>query len=387
MNFIDIPGQSVAHRGILSMVARNKFPHALLIAGNEGYGTLPFALAVASFLLCSNKQETDSCGRCANCGKTGKLEHADLHLTFPVYKEKSDSPALSRDWIKEFRLFVQNTPFGNQQEWMQTITADVKAGIISRAECDQILHNLYLASYEGGLKIQIIWQPELLKEQANLLLKMIEEPPANTIILFASDNMQRMLPTILSRTQIVKLAPAPVHDMADHLSRKLNISESEAYEIAGMVEGSYGEAIRLSQHTENNIFDAVRQWFNLFATGQTSGLLAFIDEWAKKPREQQRNLLSFTAHLFEAAWQLQHSPHSNFPAPAAVQAFVGKLAQRCFSVEVMQTISKHLGTTMRNIGQNAHSKTQLLALSLRLGYLIKNDFSLENRSSWIVADA
>lgn len=153
------------------MWQRDVFPHALMLIGSEGTGGLPMALALAQYVFCENKSATDSCGHCPNCGKVAKLEHADLHLSFPSIPPKPGSKALSKHFHKQFRDFVQQTPYGTTYDWLQFINAENKQGNITAEECRDIIDMLNLKSYEGGSKVQIIWRPEYLGKEGNILLK------------------------------------------------------------------------------------------------------------------------------------------------------------------------------------------------------------------------
>ncbi|MBC7555094.1 MAG: hypothetical protein H7257_14090, partial [Taibaiella sp.] len=168
MDFHDVLGQRAAKEGLLKMWHNNVFPHALLITGAEGTGSLPLALALAKFIFCENKTADDSCGHCPNCGKINRLEHADLHLSFPTIPPKPGVKAMSRNYIKEFRTFITQHPYGTTYDWLQHINAENKQGNITADECREIIDTLNLKSYEGGKKILIMWRPEYLKKEGNI---------------------------------------------------------------------------------------------------------------------------------------------------------------------------------------------------------------------------
>jgi DNA polymerase-3 subunit delta' len=137
--FSNVVGQQGAKSGLFKMWNNNVFPHALLIIGAEGTGGLPLALAVAQYIFCENKGETDSCGKCAGCSKAARLEHADLHLSFPSIPPKSGSKAMSRHYVQEFREFVKQSPYGTTYDWLQHINAENKQGNITAEECNEII--------------------------------------------------------------------------------------------------------------------------------------------------------------------------------------------------------------------------------------------------------
>ena len=188
MLFSNVVGQQAAKEGLLKMWHNNVFPHALLISGEEGTGGLPMALALAQYIFCENKTASDACGKCAGCSKAAKLEHADLHMSFPSIPPKPGVKAMSRLFITEFREFIQQTPYGTTYDWLQHINAENKQGNITAEECREIIDTLNLKSYEGGKKVQIIWRPEYLGKEGNILLKLIEEPPRDTILILIAES-------------------------------------------------------------------------------------------------------------------------------------------------------------------------------------------------------
>src|SRR5690606_26038094 len=179
--------------------------------GKEGVGGLPLAISFAQYIFCENKSQDDSCGQCASCLKIAKLMHPDLHFTFPTIGAK---PNFSKNYLPQFRDFVRQTPYAGAFDWLQSIQAENKQGNISADECRDIIDRLNLTAFESGYKIQIIWRPEYLGKEGNMLLKLIEEPPENTLIFLVAENEEDILNTILSRTQKVLLPPLSAADIA-----------------------------------------------------------------------------------------------------------------------------------------------------------------------------
>lgn len=375
--FQSIPGQSEAKAGILQMVHHDRLPHAIMIAGGEGMGVLPMAFALAQFLLCEHRSSQDACGTCRNCMRVNKLEHPDLHVTYPVYKVKSTDPGLSKDFIEAFRKFFHDTPFGTAQDWILSIGEESKQGKISAAECQEIISQLSLKAYEGGYKIQIIWMPEFLEKEGNKLLKIIEEPPAQTVIVLATTNVQRVLPTIVSRVQTIRLTPVPMDQIVHALVSGHRAEESTALQVAAMANGSFGHALAMLEHTRDNLFPEFRGWFNALATNNVPDLIRFADEWAKQGRESVKGLLQYMLRILEETICYQFGGARQPALPTGEALFVQKLASRGLSFSTLQAMVMHVTDVMRYISQNAHGKTQLMALSIRFQYLFRQDFSLK----------
>ncbi len=370
MLFQEIAGQTSAKTSLLTMWRSGRMPHALLLLGREGTGGLPLALAFAQYVLCDHKGEADACGECPNCQKVRRLEHADLHLSFPTIKPKPEKAAKSSNYIREFRQFVQATPYGSTYDWLQAINAENKQGNISAEECRDIIDQLNLKSYEGGIKIQIIWRPEYLGKEGNILLKLIEEPPAGTLILFVAENADDILATIRSRTQLVRLTPIAPADIAAKLREQGLADERTAVQTARIADGSYAEALRLLQHMSNDLLPAVRSLFNHLFTNNGIGLVQFSEEWSREGREGIKNLIAYTLTLLEGTLRISHVPESAGALAPEEGEFARKLAGRKLPVETISGMISALTDAGYFIERNAHSKSVLLALCLRLRKLI-----------------
>jgi DNA polymerase III subunit delta' len=371
LNFKNIVGQQAAKDGLLKMWHSNLFPHALLLTGAEGTGGLPMGLALARFIFCENKSEFDSCGKCPGCSKAMKLEHADLHISFPSLPTKSEK-AMSRLYMTEFREFIQQSPYGTTYDWLQHINAENRQGNITADECREIIDILNLKSYEGGKKVLLMWRPEYLGKEGNILLKLIEEPPQDTIMIFVAENTEGILPTIRSRTQEVRLAPITAADIAEALSTRSLADPRRAAQIAHMAMGSYTEALRLVRNSENDLFEDVRQLFLALFGKNGLGISKFADEWSKAGREQQKNVLHYIIQLLEQAIRLRYRPDSGVDLPENEAKLINYLAISKIPFEGFQQMISTISDTIFYIGHNAHSKTQLHALGIRLNHIIHN---------------
>lgn len=372
MLFSNVVGQYAAKDGLIRMWESGHLPHALLLAGHEGTGGLPMALAAAQYIFCENKQSNDSCGACPSCSKVSKLEHADLHISFPSISPKPGTKAMSRYYIGEFREFIAQTPYGTTYDWLQFINAENKQGNITAEECREMIDQLNLKSYEGGKKMLIIWRPEYLGKEGNILLKMIEEPPADTIIIMVAENMEDILPTILSRTQLVKLPPISPTDIATALVNRQLADDRKAAQVAHLANGSYTEALRIVRHADNDLFPAVRQLFNALFTKQGLGISKFAEEWSKAGREQQKNLLHYIIQLLEHTIRARYMPDVPPALPQEEAGFVQKLATMNLTFEALEQMAATISQSIFFIERNAHSRTQLHALGIRLQYIIQD---------------
>jgi len=369
MLFRQVVGQKRLKKDFINMWENNRLPHALLILGKQGTGGLPFSLAIVQYIFCENKINGDACGTCASCSKVGRLEHPDLHLSFPSIAPKSGVKAMSKYFMQEFREFVAQSPYGSGFDWLQYIAAENKQGNITAEECRTIIETLNLKSYEGGKKIQIIWQPEYLGKEGNILLKLIEEPPADTFLFLVAENAEEILPTILSRTQVLKLAPIDAADIAEALTERQLADSRKAVQIAQLSNGSFVEALRLIHHTDGDLFTSVKRFFNAVFLNNKLEIARFCEEWSKAGREQQKNFLQYIIQLLEYAVRLKYIDTSHIHLPGEETDFLKKLVAKNLSDEVLRKMADALAKTIYKIERNAHAKTQLHALCIQMAFL------------------
>lgn len=370
MLFADVVGQNAAKGHLLDMWRQNHLPHALMICGPEGTGGLPLAWALAQYLLCTGKSGEDSCGICANCNKVAKLEHADLHFSFPTIKGDKQKEALSDNYIREFRKFIKASPYESLFEWLQFINAENKQGNISAEECRVIIEKLSLKAYEGGKKIMIMWRPEFLGKEGNILLKLIEEPPADTVIILVAESTETILPTILSRVQAIRLPPTDQTAIRQALLGSQQADEAKAAQVALMSGGSYLRAIQLLQHLENDLFPAARQWFNLLFTNNGIGLSKFSDDQSKTGREALKNFMLYIEHLLQATIRQRYTGQCRLAGEE--RKFVEKLASTATSIDAFTVMIRELNAASYAIQRNANAKIQLQALNIKMLYAIQN---------------
>ena len=370
MLFRDVIGQQAAKQGLLRMWQHNKLPHAIMIAGAEGTGSLPMAVALAQYIFCENKSGADSCGVCPACSKASKLAHPDLHLSFPSVKPKSPSEAKARSkiYIQEFREFFKQTPYGTTFEWLQFIGAENRQGNLSAEECNDILESLNLKSFEGGYKVLIMWRPEYIGKEGNKLLKMIEEPPKDTIIIFAAENPEDILATIRSRTQSVRLIPLSIQELTSALTERWQLPEAKAGQLALVSGGSYTEALRVMNSTENDLFQEVRKLFLALFVDKGNELAKLTDEWADTGREHLKNLIAYVINLLEYGVRSQFIPVYLPPDEAK---FTQNLRNKQIPIESLKMMVDTITETGFFIERNAHVKTQLLAMMIRLHYIVR----------------
>ncbi|HFB99578.1 MAG TPA: hypothetical protein ENJ53_02125, partial [Phaeodactylibacter sp.] len=245
MQFHQVIGQEKTKQTLQSMVTSDRMSHALLFLGGEGSGKLALAFAFAQYVLCTDKQDNDSCGKCSSCLKAAKWIHPDIHYSYPTVGSKM----ISTHFLPEWRKAMEENPYLNAHQWLQHLGAENKQGNITKDECVDIIKKLSLKIFEGSHKILIMWLPEYLRKEGNRLLKMIEEPPDNTLFILVAENQEMILNTILSRCQLVKVNQLSDEEVKEALIQRKNVSLEKAAATAHLAEGNYNEALNLLENT------------------------------------------------------------------------------------------------------------------------------------------
>ena len=242
--FSQVVGQEDIRARLLDEAREGRLPHALLLAGPAGCGKLALAVSLAQYLLCRQPGADDACGTCPSCRLSLGFAHPDLHFLFPVVKNSKKKKELCDDFLPEWRNLLLETPYFGLNRWQKELGAENGQPIIYARESDELLRKLSLKSMEGGYKVVIIWLPEKLHEVcANKLLKLLEEPPSQTLFLLVSEAPERILPTILSRTQRFDVPRIEERDMALFLRQQCGLTEVDSANIAHLANGSLINAL------------------------------------------------------------------------------------------------------------------------------------------------
>lgn len=399
MQFENVIAQKATKKHLIDLVQQNRLSHALLFLGKEGSGSLSMALAFAQYIVCTsaknevaaqpglfgeekyvplkNTLALDSCGHCPACIKAQQFIHPDIHFSFPVIPKKSGTPPVSDDYINEWREFITTYPYGNVYDWLQFLGAENKQGNITAEECNQINHKLSLKAFESSYKIFIMWMPEFLGNSGNKLLKLIEEPPPDTLFIFVAQDENAILPTILSRTQLIKIPLLNNEDVEEALIKHANSAPERASQVAAVSEGNYREALQMLQSAEQNWEGILRDWLNVTLKNNTSAQLKWIDEISQMGREKQKQFIHYFIHLLGQALRLMFvysAEVDNYKAsiPANEFDFAVRLNKIC-SAEAEEAIINELDKAIFYIERNAHAKMLFHALTIRLYHIIKDN--------------
>lgn len=296
MRLSDVVGHDITKKQLAATVADNRVSHAQLFVSDEGVGALPLAIAYAQTLLCTSRTaDGDACGECANCYKMSRLEHPDCHFVYPVNKSKkaratgrSDEKPTSDQFIHLWReLILQTDGYISEEQWYDFIGLENQQGNINKEEANEILRKMSFKSVQGGFKIVIVWLPEKMMEAAaNTLLKLIEEPAEKTLFLFVSQEPDRIIATIRSRTQIIRLAPLPETLIAEQLYKR---GVEHADKIAQAACGSLSRAIAMADSScRSEDFDRFAELMRKGYANKYSELFDWAEQMAGIGRESQK---------------------------------------------------------------------------------------------------
>ena len=255
MYFKDIIGQEEVKERLRQSARTGIVPHAQLFTEQGGAGAFPLALAYARYLNCTNRTDTDACGRCPSCLKYDELAHPDLHFVFPIVAKKEKKKEVCDDYLSEWRGFLKEHPYFNMDEWLDYIEAGNSQAIIYSKESDEIIHKLSLKIYEAEYRILMVWLPEKLHPTcANKLLKIIEEPPMKTVILMVSETPDLILGTIQSRAQRIHIRPIETDAIMNAMVSRFGLSPDDAKHVAHLSSGSFIKAMEAISLGEENKF-------------------------------------------------------------------------------------------------------------------------------------
>ena len=372
MYFKDIIGQEEAKQRLIREVKEGKIPHARLFCGSEGIGKLPLAIAYARYLSCEHRTEHDACGICPSCIKYNKLAHPDLHFVYPVIKKKSGKDTVSDDFLPEWRALLNNTPYFNLRIWLKEMGAENQQAQIYVKESDEIMRKLSLKSSQGGYKVMIIWLPEKMNvECSNKLLKLLEEPPVQTVFLLISEEPDMLLTTIQSRTQRFQLHGIDEHAIASTLAERFGLQEKDANSIAHRSEGNYLKALETIHLNEDNqlFLELFINLMRLSYQRKIREMKLWSETVAGLGRERQKNFLSYCQRMIRENFMYNFKNSSLVYLNPEEENFSNRFAPFVNERNVMG-IMDELSEAQRHIEQNVNARMVFFDFSLKMIVLL-----------------
>lgn len=368
MDFNDVIGQDETKIRLQQMFDEDRMPHAMMLCGPKGCGKMALAMAFACHILGNGKGENAK-------AMLEKMEHPDLHFTFPTIKLPSmstDHKPVSDDFIREWRKMIAEGAYFTMDKWMQTIGAENQQAIITAGESDELVRKLSMKSSQGGYKVSLIWLPERMNtECANKLLKLIEEPPRQTVFIMVCEEPDKLLETIRSRTQRIDVKKIDEESMRLALTERRGLGEDDARRIARLANGNWTKALdELGSGSENELF------LDMFCSLMRLAYMRNIREmkrWSETMqtfgREKQKRFLEYFLHLIRENFMYNfRNPELNYMTRKE-EDFARNFARFVNEYNILQ-INNLANTAIRDIGQNANAKIVFFDLALQMIVLL-----------------
>ena len=369
-------GQQEVKDRLMKMVEEGRVPHAIMLCGPTGTGKMALAMAFASYLLTEGSLKINSDTNVENAKAMVRVwSHPDLHFTFPVIrppKTSSDHSMESDDFAREWREMISQGPYFTFDQWLRQMDAANQQAIIFEGESDALTRKLSLKSSQGGYKVSVIWLPEKMNAAcANKLLKLIEEPPQQTVFIMVSEEPALILETIRSRTQRIDVRRIDTADIEQALIDRRGLDNDTAHRVARAAMGSWTKAIdSLTEDSED------REFFELFVTlmrlayqRDVKGLKAWSDGIYTLGREKQKRMLDYFARMVRENFIYNfHNPDLNY-MNAEEENFARKFSKFINEANVIY-ISEQIEKARKGIGQNANAKVLFYDFALRMIVLL-----------------
>jgi DNA polymerase-3 subunit delta' len=368
----EITGNKIIKEALIQSVKKNHIAHAQLFWGLEGSANLAMALAYSRLVLCEDLQADDACGQCTSCKLMNKLNHPDLHLYMPLTTfEGKKGEELKAHHLPTFKKTILENPYIDINDWSVASDAENKQPIINVEEGRNMVQQASMKSFNGGYKIFLIWLPELMHNStANAILKMLEEPPKQTLFLLVTQNMEKLLQTIISRCQILKLPLFEDDDIFEYLITHRQAEENKAREIARLANGSMRKAIFLLNHTEGNHFERYTQWLRLCYAKKYKELIIWTDDTAALGRENIKNMLSYGIDIFHHILMYKSGNEALVKLVKKEYEFVENFS-KFIEIHKIEPLITLLNDAHNHIEKNGNPKIVLFDTSLKLSANIR----------------
>lgn len=372
MKFIDVIGHAPIKSRLVRTVRDNRISHAQLFLGPSGSGKLAMAIAYAQYINCRSKQGDDSCGVCSSCVKYNKLAHPDLHFLYPTARTDRVEKPVSLDFIKEWReLLTDHKQYITLPEWYARINIERKQAIINARDCNNLIQTLSYKNYEADYKVMIIWMVEkLFHAAAPKILKILEEPPDKTLFILVAEDTESILPTILSRTQIVRIPPIDHDSLLDHFMNK-GINPHLVNDSLRVYPGDYIKSSRMIRDAgeEDKNFELYRQWMRLCYQGKMDEIIGFINDLVKHTREFQKSFLTYSLRMTRETFLVNRGSSEITRMNGKENELVDKF-NPFINERNIHLFNQELNDAIYHIERNVNSSVMFLDVSLKfMGFL------------------
>ena len=346
----------------MQMVNEGRLPHAVMLCGPQGSGKMALAMGLAKVLLGDNAMMQ-------------KWEHPDLHFTYPTIKLPSMSAEhkpVSDDFAKEWHELIMAGPYFTMTEWLEMMGGENQQAIITAGESDALIRKLSLKSSQGGYKVSVIWLPERMNlECANKILKLLEEPPQQTVFIMVCQEPERLLETIRSRVQRIDIKKITDEDIEQALVSKRGLTQDMAHRTARMANGSWLKALEmLSVDSENELFlDMFQSLMRLAYQRKVKDLKTWSERMAGMGREKQKRFLEYFLRLIRENFMYNFQQEELCYMTQREEEFARNFARFINEANILP-ISDLANLAIRDIGQNANAKIVFFDMALQMIVLL-----------------
>ena len=370
MRFSKIPGLSNEKKRLVDSFNSNTIHHAMLFVGQRGSANLSLALAFATYINCKSRGD-DSCGLCSSCNKMDKLIHPDVNFIFPVAPTtKINKEIISDKFIESWRSSVIESPYLTVEDWFEIYGFENKQPNISKDEVSNLVKKLSLKPFESVFKINIIWLPEYLNiSTANAMLKILEEPPGNTLFFIVTNNHQKLISTIRSRVQLFKVKRFSDEDMKEYLSLSQSVSESEVDQAIYLSDGDLNKAEKYLYASNSEDLEKIKVWMRSCYTQNFQEINSQVEWFNSLSKIKKRTFLIYSLKLMREAL-VSGIDESLSKISDGEMSFISKFRTTLDSDDFEEIII-FLDESIRFLDRNANPKILFLDLSIKISNLFK----------------
>lgn len=355
MLFKDVVGHESLKKSFTQEVKADRVSHAHLFLGKTGYGSFPLVMAFVQYLLCENRGEEDSCGSCPTCSKVSKMQHPDVHFSFPTVQANAKT---SDEQFSEWREMILENPFASLNNWINASDPKGRKPIISKFQSEQIVKKLSLKSFEGKHKVSIVWMADEMNTVcANKLLKIIEEPPKDTVFILLVESQEKVLPTILSRTQLIKVKQLEDQAVSTALKNKQHLDDEIVKSIVSRSEGNLSTALDMlsAQGAESLNRERFIELMRICYKKQVLPMMSWAEEMAKMGREDQKNFLRYALYMVRQSLMKNYTDDKLLRASPEEASFLSKFSRFITGNNVLD-FTDLFNEAHYNVERNAHAK-------------------------------
>ena len=367
MRFQDIPGLELVKKQLSRAVQDQHIAHAQLFQGPVGGAQTAMALAFVSYLFCTQRKGDDACGTCPSCQKVHKGIHPDLLFVFPSITTKKVKEAESDAFLPEWRKFLLESPYRTLPDWLLYLGAEGnRQGNIPVEETRKLLQKISLKPFEAPFKVVFLWHAESLNASSgNALLKTLEEPPSSTLFILICSDPQKLLTTILSRTQRIQVGTVEEDALASYLVGQTQIDIEKAQHLAMSCEGNVSWALEKALNENLSMATWFAEWMRAVYSKNLSKLSQLADDFDGLAKEEQKGILEYALHMFrQCLYQIAGTPQL-IKSLEKERTFIANFSKTLHQ-DTIGRMSEKVSEVYYHLERNARAKMVHLDLSLQL---------------------